>query len=70
MVEPLQDQQGQEKLRLLRTWQRHWLFNAWSSTAQMVWTLRLWVVSSVGWLREALGLALMSLIVSISKCFL
>lgn len=68
--EPQQDQQELVKHKQQKIWQRHWLFNVWSLTAQMVWIIRLWVVSSVVSLREVLGPALMSSIVSISKCCL
>ena len=68
--EPQQDQQELVKHKQQKIWQRHWLFNVWSLTAQTVWIIRLWVVSSVVSLKEVLGPALMSLIVLISKCCL
>lgn len=66
----LQDPQVREKQKPQRTWPRLWQCSAWCSTVLTAWTTRPWVVFSAVWLKVEPGLASMSSIVSISRCYL
>lgn len=65
----LRAQQEQARQKLWKIWRRRLPVNAWSSTALMGLTTRLWGSSSRGWQHLVLGVASISSTESTCKCW-